>query len=82
MSLNGKTIFGKVVHLTETGWSTEESGMYVKSVSQEHGVIHTTNPDSIKIGDWLGILPVHSCLTADVMKAYITLEGQRITMMR
>jgi D-serine deaminase-like pyridoxal phosphate-dependent protein len=82
MTFNGKTIYGKIIRLTETGWSTEETGMYVKSVSQEHGVIHTLNPEAIKIGDWLGILPVHSCLTADVMKAYTTLEGERITMMR
>ena len=26
----------------------------------------------------LGIIPVHSCLTANLMKGYVTLEGERI----
>ncbi|MBX2961452.1 MAG: alanine racemase [Cyclobacteriaceae bacterium] len=80
---NGNS-FGKVVRLTENGWSTEETGMYIKSLSQEHGIIHAEkNQDqNINVGDWLGVLPVHSCLTADVMKAYSTLEDETITMMR
>jgi len=80
---DGKS-FGKVVCLTETGWSTEETGMYIKSLSQEHGIIHAKKNqiENIKVGDWLGVLPVHSCLTADAMKAYRTLEGETITMMR
>ncbi|MCU0357473.1 MAG: alanine racemase [Cyclobacteriaceae bacterium] len=82
MLYHGKTIYGKVVQLTDQGWSTAETNMYVKYVSQEHGVIHCENPETVRTGDWLGILPVHSCLTADVMKAYTTLEGERIDMMR
>lgn len=80
---DGKS-FGKVVCLTENGWSTEETGMYIKSLSQEHGIIHAKKNliENIKVGDWLGVLPVHSCLTADAMKAYRTLEGETITMMR
>lgn len=76
--------FGKVVRLTETGWSTEETGMYIKSLSQEHGIIHAekNQAKNIQIGDWLGVLPIHSCLTADVMKAYKTLEGETVTMMQ
>lgn len=76
--------FGKVVRLTENGWSTEETGMYIKSLSQEHGIIHAekNQAKNIQVGDWLGVLPIHSCLTADVMKTYKTLEGETITMMR
>ncbi len=81
---DGAVSFGKVVTLSENGWSVDETGMYVKSISQEHGVIHAEKEkaSAIKIGDWLGVLPVHSCLTADVMKAYRTLGGEIITMMR
>jgi D-serine deaminase-like pyridoxal phosphate-dependent protein len=76
--------FGKVVRLTEGGWSTEETGMYIKSLSQEHGIIHAekNQTKNIQVGDWLAVLPIHSCLSADVMKAYKTLEGETITMMR
>lgn len=77
-------MFGKVVHLSKNGWSTVETGMYIKSLSQEHGIIHAkkNKAEYIQVGDWLGVLPIHSCLTADVMKAYKTLEGETITMMR
>jgi D-serine deaminase-like pyridoxal phosphate-dependent protein len=75
---DGIVHFGKVVTLTKAGWSTDETSMYVKSLSQEHGIIHTDHADRIKIGDWLGVLPVHSCLTADAMKAYLTIAGERI----
>ncbi len=80
----GATSFGKVVRLTNGGWNTEDTGMYIKSVSQEHGIIHAdkNQVENIKVGDWLGVLPIHSCLTADVMKAYKTLEGETISMMR
>jgi D-serine deaminase-like pyridoxal phosphate-dependent protein len=80
---NGNS-FGKVVRLTEGGWSTEETGMYIKSLSQEHGIIHAEKNQTkkVQVGDWLAVLPIHSCLTADVMKSYKTLEGETITMMR
>ena len=43
---------------------------FVSSVSQEHGIIQT-NPkifEQIQIGDILGIYPIHSCLTSNLMK--------------
>jgi D-serine deaminase-like pyridoxal phosphate-dependent protein len=81
LTAEGKIHFGKVVQLTDSGWSTEETGMFIKSLSQEHGIIHaTTNQcEQIKVGDFMYILPVHSCLTADAMKSYLTLEGESIS---
>jgi len=81
---DGATSFGKVVRLTDGGWSTEDTGMYIKSVSQEHGIIHAekNQVENIKVGDWLGVLPVHSCLTADAIKSYLTLDGERMAIMR
>lgn len=81
---SGATSFGKVVRLTNGGWSTEDTGMYIKSLSQEHGIIQADKNQvkNIKVGDWLGVLPVHSCLTADVMKGYRLLNGEAISMMR
>ncbi len=81
---DGATSFGKVVRLTNSGWSTEDTGMYIKSLSQEHGIIHAykNQAENIKVGDWLGVLPIHSCLTADVMKALRPLEEEAISMMR
>lgn len=81
---DGKRVFGKVVKLTDDGWDTAETGAYVKSLSQEHGVIFAPpeEMEKIKIGDFVGVLPVHSCLTVDVMKEYVTLDGEKISKFR
>jgi len=55
---------------------------YVKGLSQEHGLIHA-DPDllqSVNVGDIMLILPVHSCLTANLLKRYQMLDGGVITM--
>jgi D-serine deaminase-like pyridoxal phosphate-dependent protein len=36
---------------------------------------------NFKVGDLVEILPVHSCLTANLMGHYITAEGEFIEMM-
>jgi D-serine deaminase-like pyridoxal phosphate-dependent protein len=72
--------FGKMVELTETGWSNPVEGCYLKSISQEHGILRVTEStfEKLSIGDVIGILPVHSCMTADLMGEYLSLEGDRI----
>jgi D-serine deaminase-like pyridoxal phosphate-dependent protein len=69
---NVGTIYGIVVEQLEYGWGEPIENMYLKSLSQEHGII--TVPEShisrYKIGDLLFILPVHSCMTANEMKYY------------
>ncbi|MDL5050185.1 alanine racemase [Oscillatoria amoena NRMC-F 0135] len=77
---NGVQIFGKVVRLTEYGWELPSTNMYVKSLSQEHGIVHATpaGQQAIKEGDVLGVLPVHSCLTADCMRGYTGLSGKKM----
>lgn len=77
---NGTPYFGKIVTPTDKGWNTNETDMYLKSLSQEHGIIHAPSEafKKISIGDFMYILPIHSCLTSDVMKEYVTLEGGTI----
>ncbi len=72
--------FGEVVILAEDGWSPIIEGIRVKSLSQEHGVLIATDEifEKVEIGDVLGILPIHSCLTANLMKSYTTLDGKVI----
>jgi D-serine deaminase-like pyridoxal phosphate-dependent protein len=52
-------------------------------LSQEHAVV--TGPGELlatfRPGDYAGIIPVHACLTADLMKSYLTTTGERIPMM-
>ena len=77
---NGDRIYGYVVSFNEKEWSVPLQGTYLSSISQEHGIIKTTADliDRFHRGDVLGILPVHSCLTANLMKKYMTLEGDMI----
>jgi D-serine deaminase-like pyridoxal phosphate-dependent protein len=75
------TIFGRIVAKKENLWGDIVPGVYIKNLSQEHGIV--TVPDSekskYKIGDCLLVLPVHSCMTANLMKSYETTNSKRIT---
>lgn len=77
---DGSKNFGEVVFLTENGWEFPSQRSYLKSISQEHGLIKASDEllAKVKIGDLLGILPIHSCMTADCMGAYLNLNGQTI----
>ena len=74
---HGKPHFGRVVLLTEKGWSAPIPDTAVASLSQEHGIIRTTDEIIALLheGALIGILPVHSCLTAQCMRGYLTLDG-------
>jgi D-serine deaminase-like pyridoxal phosphate-dependent protein len=77
MDEEGNKNFGEVVLLNENGWTIPSHHSYLKSISQEHGIIKASDEllASVKVGDLLGILPVHSCMTADCMGEYMTLDG-------
>ncbi|MBS1493671.1 MAG: alanine racemase [Bacteroidetes bacterium] len=81
---NGTTAFGYVVNLNDTGWDAPDKKSYVSSLSQEHGIIKASDElfEETKIGDVLGILPSHSCMTAECMKKMFTLSGEEIDMMK
>lgn len=46
---------------------------FINALSQEHGIISANKEilNNISIGDTLNIIPIHSCLTADLMPYYI-----------
>jgi D-serine deaminase-like pyridoxal phosphate-dependent protein len=75
---HGGKNFGLVVDVNDKGWNEPLEGVYLKSLSQEHGIIHV--PDALlnhfKIGEIIGVLPVHSCLTANLCKSYRDLDGR------
>jgi len=85
---SGGTLFGRVVKRQSPNsleWGETIEGMYLKSLSQEHGkvVVPSTVWDDYQIGDLLFVLPVHSCMTADVLKhkGYLTTEGKDLSRM-
>ncbi len=73
-------IFGRIAERKGGSWGDVIPGMVVKNLSQEHGIVAV--PDSqlpnYKIGDCLLVLPVHSCMTANLMKSYETTTSKRI----
>ncbi len=77
---DGAASFGQIVTLTENGWSEPLEGIDLISLSQEHGIVHATPElfEKYKVGDIMGVLPIHSCLTTDLMKGYLTLEGETL----
>lgn len=79
----GQSWYGYVVTLTESGWSVPMQGAYVSKLSQEHGTIYL--PDDflreIKVGDLLGVLPVHACATVHAMGGLVTLNSKPIAVM-
>jgi D-serine deaminase-like pyridoxal phosphate-dependent protein len=81
---DGTVVYGDVVRLSDTGWMLPPLNGYVKSLSQEHGVLYLPEEEisKIQVGDVLGVLPVHSCLTADAMGEYVTMGGKVIPMMK
>ena len=67
---NNFKLFGYVVEFSENAWGDPIPGAYISSLSQEHGIVQMPQKfiDKYKPGDVLGILPVHSCLTADLLR--------------
>lgn len=78
MEPNGEKNFGEVVLLNDQGWTIPSSRSFLKSISQEHGIVKASDEllNTVKVGDLIGILPIHSCMTADCMKRYLKLDGE------
>lgn len=76
----GRKNFGWISTLNAQGWSEPLSGAYVKKLSQEHGILHIPKQymGDMAPGGLLGILPVHSCLTASCMKGYLSDSRKRL----
>ena len=63
-------------------WGDIIPDMYVRSLSQEHGIVKVSKSQiqNYKIGDHLIVLPIHSCMTANLMKSYLN-KNKLITML-
>jgi hypothetical protein len=49
------TIYGRVVKQTQEGWGEIIDGIYIKSLFQEHGVVHVSDEllPNYKVGDFI-----------------------------
>jgi D-serine deaminase-like pyridoxal phosphate-dependent protein len=70
IEINNKSIYGKLKLLNELYINSDfNEEIYIDSLSQEHALC--TVPEDLlkqlKIGELVGILPVHACLTANIL---------------
>jgi D-serine deaminase-like pyridoxal phosphate-dependent protein len=68
---DGNKVFGLIAlpDPTFSSWGRSIENTFVAALSQEHGIIKTTADflKKVKVGDLLAVLPVHSCLTANLL---------------
>ena len=67
---NNKISYGYVVELDNFKWNHLDGVSYLKSLSQEHGIVKVSEEiiNRIKVGSLIGILPIHSCMTANLLR--------------
>ncbi len=69
---NGRKVFGKSIKLDGSGLNHYPIEGTLINLSQEHGILELTDPiqfNQIQIGELVYILPVHSCLTANLLRS-------------
>ncbi|WP_371804201.1 alanine racemase [Candidatus Lokiarchaeum ossiferum] len=80
-SNSGQKYYGKIVKLNKDNtWGSSVDGVVVTALSQEHGVILGSKEfiKNIKIGDLVSVLPIHSCMTANLHKTLFTTDLEEI----
>jgi D-serine deaminase-like pyridoxal phosphate-dependent protein len=68
----GQVIFGYATSWDGAHWGPIFSDGYVTSLTQEHGIIRCGNTffNRVNIGNVIVIIPVHSCLTMNLMRHF------------
>ncbi len=84
MGRNGERTYGSIVRkdFESTGKAFPDE-LYVSGLSQEHGIIRGPSRwiAEMEIGELLEVVPVHSCLAADLAGNYLTTSGEVIAKM-
>jgi len=83
INIDGKPLFGRVIVSENDNKILLDEKSYLHALSQEHGILKIAPRDMnyFKPGKLIEIIPVHSCLTANLMKEFLTTEGEIIKMM-
>lgn len=82
-NINGKQTFGRIIIHKNGEKILLDPLNYVSKLSQEHGILKVIHNQfkNFNVGDLVEIIPVHSCLTANLMGHYQTTDGEMISMM-
>jgi len=83
LNTDGKPLFGRVILRKNGQKILLDTKNYLSRLSQEHGIIRVMQNilKEIEVGDLVEILPVHSCLTVNLMGQMVTSEGETIETM-
>jgi D-serine deaminase-like pyridoxal phosphate-dependent protein len=63
--------YGQLVTFNDDGIASVVEGSFITSLSQEHGIVQCGEDvlENYNIGDLMVFVPIHSCLSANLMKA-------------
>lgn len=66
----GRKLFGYIASPRRDGWGKFVENTFVAALSQEHGIVKTEQNvlSQIQVGSLLMVVPVHSCLAADLLR--------------
>ncbi|RLD62973.1 MAG: alanine racemase [Bacteroidetes bacterium] len=69
-SENNEIRYGQAVNMDNDLSLSLIADTFIKSISQEHGIVQCTEDSfgKFEIGDLMVFIPIHSCLTANLMK--------------
>lgn len=82
INIDGKPLFGRIIVNDGDKKILLDERSYLHILSQEHGILKITPRDFnyFKPGKLIEIIPVHACMTANLMKEYLTTDGEIIKM--
>ncbi|WP_372948339.1 alanine racemase [Mariniphaga sp.] len=82
LNIDGKQSYGRIVINKNNEKKLLSPRNYVARLSQEHGILKVSqkNFPLFQVGDLVEIIPIHSCLTANLARKYLTTEGEEIEM--
>lgn len=83
INASSKRTYGAIGMCSYGGGSMAGEQTWVCGLSQEHGIIRSDFDDikEFRIGGLTEVIPVHSCLTADLAGYYLTTDGEVIEKM-
>ncbi len=83
VNTDGKHLFGRIIIRKDGQEKLLDTKNYLSKLSQEHGILKVTPTifKEINVADLVEIIPVHSCLTVNLMGYMQTLNGEIIEMM-
>lgn len=79
-NIDGKDFYGRIAINRKGEKKLLSERNYVTRLSQEHGILKVSQKhfDNFNLGDLVEIIPIHSCLTANLARKYLTTEGEEI----